>query len=68
MPIGRPPHYDIEYDETLAIQICNGLRPEFAKGTSKSKCYIQLADQSDAIVPTLSTPLSICHYDKAAQL
>ncbi|RIB23021.1 hypothetical protein C2G38_2033095 [Gigaspora rosea] len=30
---GIPPHYDIEYDEELAIQICNGLRPEFAKNT-----------------------------------
>ncbi|RIB19014.1 kinase-like domain-containing protein [Gigaspora rosea] len=40
---GKPPHYDIEYDETLAIQIFNGLRPEFAKGTPE--CYIQLANQ-----------------------
>ncbi|RIB19012.1 kinase-like domain-containing protein [Gigaspora rosea] len=40
---GRPPHYDVEYNETLAIQIFNGLRPEFAKGTPE--CYIQLANQ-----------------------
>ncbi|RIB19010.1 hypothetical protein C2G38_2141836 [Gigaspora rosea] len=40
---GRPPHYDIEYDETLAIQIFNGLRPEISKGTPE--CYIQLANQ-----------------------
>ena len=38
---GRPPHYDIEYHEWLAIQICNGLRPEFAKDTPE--CYIKLA-------------------------
>ncbi|RIB04082.1 kinase-like domain-containing protein, partial [Gigaspora rosea] len=24
---GKPPYYDVEYDEALAIQICNGLRP-----------------------------------------
>ncbi|RIB10015.1 hypothetical protein C2G38_2043842 [Gigaspora rosea] len=40
---GRPPHYDIEYNETLAIQIFNGFRPEFAKGTPE--CYIKLANQ-----------------------
>ncbi|RIB17340.1 kinase-like domain-containing protein [Gigaspora rosea] len=39
---GRPPHYDIEYNEILAFKICNGLRPEFAKGTPE--CYIQLAN------------------------
>ncbi|RIB23016.1 hypothetical protein C2G38_2033089 [Gigaspora rosea] len=38
---GKPPHYDIEYDEELAIRICNGLRPEFAKDTPE--CYIKLA-------------------------
>ncbi|RIB17331.1 hypothetical protein C2G38_1441263 [Gigaspora rosea] len=43
MSTGRPPHYDIEYDEILAIKICNGLRPEFAEGTPE--CYIQLANQ-----------------------
>ncbi|CAG8730425.1 3890_t:CDS:1, partial [Dentiscutata heterogama] len=40
---GRPPHYDIEYDEALAIKICKGLRPEFAKDTPE--CYIKLANQ-----------------------
>ncbi|RIB19009.1 kinase-like domain-containing protein [Gigaspora rosea] len=40
---GRPPHYDIEYNETLAIKIFNGLRPEFAEGTPE--CYINLANQ-----------------------
>ncbi|CAG8758957.1 2856_t:CDS:2 [Gigaspora rosea] len=43
MSAGRPPHYNIEYDEMLAIQICNGLRPEFAKGTPE--CFIHLANQ-----------------------
>ncbi|RIB28807.1 hypothetical protein C2G38_1361783 [Gigaspora rosea] len=43
MSTGRPPHYNIEYDEMLAIQICIGLRPEFAKGTPE--CFIQLANQ-----------------------
>ncbi|RIB07987.1 hypothetical protein C2G38_2112262, partial [Gigaspora rosea] len=43
MSTGRPPHYEVEYDEMLAIRICNGLRPEFAEGTPE--CYIQLASQ-----------------------
>ncbi|RIB13981.1 kinase-like domain-containing protein [Gigaspora rosea] len=44
MSIGKSPHYDVEYDEILAIQICiNGLRPEFAEGTPE--CYIKLANQ-----------------------
>ncbi|RIB23953.1 kinase-like domain-containing protein [Gigaspora rosea] len=40
---GKPPHYKVEYDEILAIKICNGLRPEFTKGTPV--CYIQLANK-----------------------
>ncbi|RIB26523.1 hypothetical protein C2G38_2064672, partial [Gigaspora rosea] len=40
---GKPPHYKVEYDEILAIKICNGLRPEFANGTPD--CYIQLANE-----------------------
>ncbi|RIB26519.1 hypothetical protein C2G38_2064658, partial [Gigaspora rosea] len=40
---GNPPHYKVEYDGILAIEICNGLRPEFAKGTPD--CYIQLANK-----------------------
>ncbi|RIB30325.1 kinase-like domain-containing protein [Gigaspora rosea] len=40
---GIPPHYNIEYDEALAIKICNGLRPELAKGTPEF--YIKLANQ-----------------------
>ena len=30
---GKPPFYDIRHDENLALDICNGLRPEFGKGT-----------------------------------
>ena len=26
---GLPPYYDISHDETLAIKICNGIRPKF---------------------------------------
>ncbi|RIB08616.1 hypothetical protein C2G38_2110730 [Gigaspora rosea] len=40
---GKPPHYEVEYDDILAIKICNGLRPEIAKGTPE--CYIQLANK-----------------------
>ncbi|RIB18385.1 kinase-like domain-containing protein [Gigaspora rosea] len=40
---GMPPHYEVEYDKALAFQICNGLRPEFSKGTPK--CYIKLANR-----------------------
>src|ERR1043166_6986135 len=30
---GKPPFYDREHDLSLALDICNGLRPEFGKGT-----------------------------------
>ncbi|RIB29128.1 kinase-like domain-containing protein [Gigaspora rosea] len=40
---GIPPYYDAEHDEWLAIEICNGLRPEFSKDTPE--CYINLANR-----------------------
>ncbi|RGB42190.1 hypothetical protein C1646_683778 [Rhizophagus diaphanus] len=30
---GKPPFYERKHDTTLALEICNGLRPEFGKGT-----------------------------------
>src|ERR1043166_2657431 len=30
---GKPPFYEIKHDAVLALKICNGLRPEFGKGT-----------------------------------
>ncbi|RGB37005.1 kinase-like domain-containing protein [Rhizophagus diaphanus] len=30
---GKPPFYKRNHDTTLALEICNGLRPEFGKGT-----------------------------------
>ncbi|CAI2170294.1 142_t:CDS:2 [Funneliformis geosporum] len=30
---GNPPFYDRKHDVSLALDICNGLRPEFGKGT-----------------------------------
>ncbi|CAI2193222.1 1443_t:CDS:2, partial [Funneliformis geosporum] len=30
---GNPPFYNIKHDVSLALDICNGLRPEFGKGT-----------------------------------
>ncbi|RIB23018.1 hypothetical protein C2G38_2033092 [Gigaspora rosea] len=58
---GKPPHYDIEYDEELAIQICNGLRPEFAKNTPE--CYIKLANKCmDADSSNRSTA-SVIYYE-----
>ncbi|POG65119.1 kinase-like domain-containing protein [Rhizophagus irregularis DAOM 181602=DAOM 197198] len=30
---GKPPFYNKKYDLNLALAICNGLRPEFGKGT-----------------------------------
>ncbi|EXX77204.1 uncharacterized protein OCT59_004689 [Rhizophagus irregularis] len=30
---GKPPFYKKKHDTTLALAICNGLRPEFGKGT-----------------------------------
>ncbi|CAG8800481.1 9956_t:CDS:1, partial [Gigaspora margarita] len=40
MSTGKLPHYNNAYNEALAIQICNGLRPELAKDTPE--CYAQL--------------------------
>ncbi|CAI2187821.1 9910_t:CDS:2, partial [Funneliformis geosporum] len=30
---GNPSFYDRKHDVSLALDICNGLRPEFGKGT-----------------------------------
>src|SRR5947207_9276002 len=30
---GKPPFYKRKHDASLALKICNGLRPEFGKGT-----------------------------------
>ncbi|CAI2190188.1 19882_t:CDS:2, partial [Funneliformis geosporum] len=30
---GNPPFYDRKHDVSLALDICNGIRPEFGKGT-----------------------------------
>src|SRR5437762_9958116 len=30
---GKPPFYKRKHDASLALEICNGLRPEFGKGT-----------------------------------
>jgi len=30
---GKPPFYDKKHDWSLSLAICNGLRPEFGKGT-----------------------------------
>lgn len=38
---GKPPFNEIPYDSYLAILICNGLRPEFAKGTPQR--YVDFA-------------------------
>ncbi|CAI2177081.1 6944_t:CDS:1, partial [Funneliformis geosporum] len=38
---GNPPFYDRKHDVLLALDICNGLRPEFGKGTPE--CYKKLA-------------------------
>lgn len=38
---GKPPFYKKKHDGCLALEICNGLRPEFGKGTPE--IYIKLA-------------------------
>ncbi|RIB23025.1 kinase-like domain-containing protein [Gigaspora rosea] len=58
---GKPPHYNIEYDEELAIRICNGLRPEFAKGTPE--CYIKLANECMDANPS-NRPSAAYIYDE----
>ncbi|RIB21977.1 hypothetical protein C2G38_2033949 [Gigaspora rosea] len=39
----KSPYFGIERDLKLAMNVCDGLRPEFAKGTPE--CYIQLANK-----------------------
>ncbi|GBB87618.1 hypothetical protein RclHR1_01410001 [Rhizophagus clarus] len=38
---GKPPFYDKKHDLSLTLAICNGLRPEFGKGTPEF--YMKLA-------------------------
>ena len=38
---GKPPFYKRKHDASLALKICNGLRPEFGKGTPET--YKKLA-------------------------
>ncbi|RIB13729.1 kinase-like domain-containing protein, partial [Gigaspora rosea] len=40
---GKPPHGGVPHDASLAIEISNGLRPKFGRGTPK--VYIDLANQ-----------------------
>lgn len=40
---GIRPHEEREFDTILALDICDGLRPEFANGTPD--CYVELANQ-----------------------
>ncbi|CAG8499738.1 13_t:CDS:2 [Racocetra fulgida] len=40
---GKPPHWKVPHDISLALEIINGLRPKFGKGTPK--IYIKLAYQ-----------------------
>jgi serine/threonine protein kinase len=40
---GKPPYSNIPHDVSLALAICNGLRPRVARGTPQ--CYIDLANQ-----------------------
>ncbi|RGB27422.1 kinase-like domain-containing protein, partial [Rhizophagus diaphanus] len=38
---GKPPFHKRKHDNSLALEICNGLRPELGKGTPK--IYMKLA-------------------------
>ncbi|CAB4430431.1 unnamed protein product [Rhizophagus irregularis] len=50
---GKPPFHKRRHDTTLALEICNGLRPEFGKGTPE--VYKKLAYKSDKEIPNIST-------------
>lgn len=43
MSTGERPFDGYDFDISLAVKICNGLRPEFAQGTPD--CYVKLAKQ-----------------------
>jgi len=70
---GKPPFYDKKHDFSLSLAICNGLRPEFGKGTPeiyKKLAYSCMNANSDQR-PTASELYdifgfwrkSIYHYD-----
>jgi serine/threonine protein kinase len=46
---GKPPFYNRKHDINLALEICNGLRPEFGKGTPE--IYKKLAHRCMNAIP-----------------
>src|ERR1043166_118634 len=46
---GKPPFYKSKHDTSLALEICNGLRPEFGKGTPE--IYKKLAHRCMNAIP-----------------
>ncbi|GBC48554.2 kinase-like domain-containing protein [Rhizophagus irregularis DAOM 181602=DAOM 197198] len=48
---GKPPFYNKKHDLSLALVICNGLRPEFGKGTPEiyKKLAYKCTNNSDAV-------------------
>ncbi|EXX74798.1 hypothetical protein RirG_047720 [Rhizophagus irregularis DAOM 197198w] len=46
---GRSPFYNRKHDYSLALEICNGIRPEFGKGTPE--IYKKLAYRCMSAIP-----------------
>ncbi|RGB28781.1 hypothetical protein C1646_715227, partial [Rhizophagus diaphanus] len=46
---GKPPFHKRKHDAILALEICNGLRPEFGKGTPE--IYKKLAYRCMNAIP-----------------
>jgi serine/threonine protein kinase len=61
---GKPPFYKRKHDASLALEICNGLRPEFGKGTPKfyKKLAYKCMDANSNQRPTASKLYGIIKF------
>ncbi|GES76008.1 kinase-like domain-containing protein [Rhizophagus clarus] len=61
---GKPPFYKRKHDATLALEICNGLRPEFGKGTPEiyKKLAYKCMNANSNQRPTASELYEILEY------
>ncbi|RGB32996.1 kinase-like domain-containing protein [Rhizophagus diaphanus] len=49
LSFGKPPYYNRKHDISLVLEICNGIRPEFGKGTPE--IYKKLAYRCMSAIP-----------------
>src|ERR1044072_8433797 len=61
---GKPPFHKRKHDASLALEICNGLRPEFGKGTPEiyKKLAYRCMDANPNQRPTAHELYNILHF------